>query len=133
MQQDYASEPETAEEIRAFVREYEEGFNKHDAVALAAPCTEDAVQVSPEGPICGRQAIGPFRAWWVTVKDGKGSPYEIQNQFPSLKDFVTDWRDLRRVMRKVEETLRDEYQLIPLKWSTESFRSKGKNDHRCIA
>ena len=84
-------------------------------VALAAPCTEDAVQVSPEGPICGRQAIGPFRAWWVTVKDGKGSPYEIQNQFPSLKDFVTDWRDLRRVMRKVEETIRDEYQLIPLK------------------
>jgi hypothetical protein len=39
----------------------------------------------------------------------------IQNQFPSLKDFTTDWRDLRRVMRKVEETLRDEYQLIPLK------------------
>jgi hypothetical protein len=58
---------------------------------------------------------GPFRAWWVTVKDGKGSPYDIQNQFPSLKDFTTDWRDLRRVMRKVEETLRDEYQLIPLK------------------
>ena len=57
---------------------------------------------------------GPFRAWWVTARDGKGSPYEIQNQFP-LKDFVTDWRDLRRVMRKVEETLRDEYQLIPLK------------------
>jgi hypothetical protein len=25
------------------------------------------------------------------------------------------WRDLRRVMRKVEETLRDQYQLIPLK------------------
>jgi hypothetical protein len=24
-------------------------------------------------------------AWWVTVKDGKRSPYEIQNQFPSLK------------------------------------------------
>jgi hypothetical protein len=56
-----------------------------------------------------------FSRMWVTAKDGKGSPYEIQNQFPSLKDFMTDWRDLRRVMRKVEETLRDEYQLIPLK------------------
>jgi hypothetical protein len=33
---------------------------------------------------------GPFRAWWVTAKNGKESPYEIQNQFPSLKDFVTD-------------------------------------------
>jgi hypothetical protein len=61
-----------------------------------------------------KNGAGPFRAWWVTVKDGKGSPYEIQNQFPSLKDFITDWRDVRRIMRKVEETLRDEYKLIPL-------------------
>jgi hypothetical protein len=36
MQSDYASDPKTAEEIRAFVREYEEGFNKQDAAALAA-------------------------------------------------------------------------------------------------
>ncbi len=57
---------------------------------------------------------GSFRGWWVTAKDGKGSPYEIQNQFPSLGQFTIDWRDLRRVMRKVEETLRNEYKLIPL-------------------
>jgi hypothetical protein len=25
---------------------------------------------------------------------------EIQNRFPQLKDFLADWRDLRRVMRK---------------------------------
>jgi uncharacterized protein (TIGR02246 family) len=43
--------------IHAFIREYEEGFNKNDAAALAALCTEDAVQVSPERPICGRRAI----------------------------------------------------------------------------
>ena len=58
MQQDYTADPKTAQEIHAFVREYEEGFNKNDAAALAALCTEDAVQVSPEGPICGRRAIG---------------------------------------------------------------------------
>jgi hypothetical protein len=57
---------------------------------------------------------GPFRAWWTTVENEKGSPYEIQNQFPQLKDLLADWRDLRRVMRKVEETLRDQYKLIPL-------------------
>jgi uncharacterized protein (TIGR02246 family) len=57
MQQDYTADPKTTEEIHAFIREYEEGFNKNDAAALAALCTEDAVQVSPEGPICGRQAI----------------------------------------------------------------------------
>ena len=57
---------------------------------------------------------GPFRAWWATAKNEKGSPYETQNQFPKLKDFLADWRDLRRVMRKVEQTLRDEYKLILL-------------------
>jgi hypothetical protein len=57
---------------------------------------------------------GSFRAWWFTAKEGKGSPYEIQVQFPSLKSFMTDWRDLRRVMRKVEGTLREQYLLIPL-------------------
>jgi uncharacterized protein (TIGR02246 family) len=57
MEKKCTADPKTADEIRTFVREYEVGFNKHDPAALAALCTEDAVQVSPEGPICGRQAI----------------------------------------------------------------------------
>ena len=57
---------------------------------------------------------GRFRAWWLPAKDGKNSPYEIQSQFPELKEFVKDWRDVRRIMRKVELNLRDEYKLIPL-------------------
>jgi hypothetical protein len=32
-----------------------------------------------------------------------------------MKDFATDRRDVRRIMRKVEETLRDEYKPIALK------------------
>jgi hypothetical protein len=31
-----AADPKTAGEIRVFVREYEEGFNRHDATALGA-------------------------------------------------------------------------------------------------
>jgi hypothetical protein len=58
---------------------------------------------------------GPFRVWWVTVKDGTVSPYQIQNQFPSLTGFVSEWRDLRLTMRKVQEKLQDEYLLMPLK------------------
>jgi hypothetical protein len=57
---------------------------------------------------------GPFRAWWVAAKDRTNSPYEIQDEFPNVKELLTDWRDLRRIMRKVEQTLRDEYKLIPL-------------------
>src|ERR1700726_1094289 len=57
MRQDYTADPKTAEEVSAFVKEYEKGFNKIGPFALAALCPEDAVKVSPEGPICGRQAI----------------------------------------------------------------------------
>jgi hypothetical protein len=57
---------------------------------------------------------GPFWAWWTTAKNEKGSPYEVQNQFSQIKNLLNDWRDLRRIMRKVEQTLRNEYKLIPL-------------------
>ena len=52
-----AADPKTEQEIRAFVRAYEQSFNRNDATAIAALCTEDAVQIGPEGPICGRLAI----------------------------------------------------------------------------
>jgi ketosteroid isomerase-like protein len=53
MQKKYAADEKTVQEIHALIREYEEIFNKNDAAALAALVTEDTVQMSPEGPICG--------------------------------------------------------------------------------
>jgi Domain of unknown function (DUF4440) len=53
----HPADPKTEQEIHAFIRTYEESFNRHDATALAALCTEDAIQIGPEGPIPGRQAI----------------------------------------------------------------------------
>jgi ketosteroid isomerase-like protein len=57
MEQKYQADPKTSQEICEFVREYEKRFNKHDWVAVAALCTEDAIQIGPEGPVCGREAI----------------------------------------------------------------------------
>ena len=57
MEEKYAADPKTAQEIRAFVKEFDKRFNKNDPVAVAALCTEDAIQIGPEGPVCGRQAI----------------------------------------------------------------------------
>ena len=69
--QNYTADPKTAKEIRAFVREFDTRFNKNDPVPVAALCTEDAVQIGPEGPICGRQAIEKkyadlFQRWHPT-------------------------------------------------------------------
>jgi hypothetical protein len=57
---------------------------------------------------------GRFRSWWATASQKEGSPFDIQDQFPELKAFLKDWRDLRRMMRKIEHKLRDEYKLVRL-------------------
>ena len=57
MRQKYQADPKAAQEICEFVRQYEQKFNEHDWVAVAALCTEDAIQIGPEGPVCGRPAI----------------------------------------------------------------------------
>jgi uncharacterized protein (TIGR02246 family) len=71
MEQKYAADSKTDQEIRAFVKEFDKRFNKNDAAAVAALCTEDAVQIGPEGPICGQQAIEKkyadlFQQWYPT-------------------------------------------------------------------
>jgi hypothetical protein len=56
---------------------------------------------------------GQYRAWWATA-DKTGSPYEKQQAFPNREAFLKDWSDVRKVMRAVEKTLREQYKLVPL-------------------
>src|ERR1700732_3706260 len=51
------ADPKTIEQFDEFNKKFDEAFNNNDAAALAAFFTEDAVQVTPEGPIYGREAI----------------------------------------------------------------------------
>ena len=51
------ADPQVAQKIRAGAKKYDEAFNKHDARAVAALFTEDAVAVAPGGVFSGRQAI----------------------------------------------------------------------------
>src|SRR3984893_2495086 len=51
------ADPKTIEEFDEFNKNFDEAFNNNDAAAVAAFFTEDAVQVTPEGPIYGREAI----------------------------------------------------------------------------
>jgi uncharacterized protein (TIGR02246 family) len=71
MQQKDTADSKTDQELRASAREYSERYNKNDAAALAALFTEDAVQVTPEGILYGREAIeksyaDTFQQWHPT-------------------------------------------------------------------
>src|SRR5271166_3953996 len=61
-QQKDTVDPQIAQQIRALTMKYDEAFNKNDSAALAALFMEDAVLVTPQGTIYGREAIEKYSA-----------------------------------------------------------------------
>src|SRR5580692_4159871 len=84
-QQKETVDPQTIEQIDAFAKKFDEAFNNGDAAALAALYTQDAVWVTPQGPVVGREAIqkrfaGMFQQGHFSNhlnKDDQGSPHTI--------------------------------------------------------
>ena len=62
------ADPQTTQKILAIAKAYTEGMKNNDAAAVAALFTRDAVLVTIEGPIIGRQAIQKYYTdlyqWW---------------------------------------------------------------------
>jgi len=56
-QQNETVDPQIIEQVSALGKKWDEADNNNDAAALAALFTEDAVFVTTEGPVYGRQAI----------------------------------------------------------------------------
>src|ERR1700722_15052760 len=56
-QQKDTVDPKIIEQLQEEDKNFEEAYNKHDAAAIAALFTEDAVLVTPHGTFTGRAAI----------------------------------------------------------------------------
>jgi len=67
-QQKDLADPQTTQKILAICKADEEAINNHDPAAYAANFTRDAVFLTTEGPITGRQAIQKYYTelyqWW---------------------------------------------------------------------
>src|ERR1700689_5468717 len=61
-QQKDTGDPQLRQQLEAFDKKVGEAFNNEDAAALAATDTDDAVHVTPGGPIYGREAIEKYFA-----------------------------------------------------------------------
>jgi uncharacterized protein (TIGR02246 family) len=61
-QQKETVDPQIIEQLDALAKKFMEFINNNDATAVAAVFTEDAVFVTPQGPVYGREAIEKFFA-----------------------------------------------------------------------
>ena len=59
-QQKETVDPQLIQKLDTMSKKYNEAFNNHDAAAIAAVYTEDAVFVPDKGPLYGRQAIEQY-------------------------------------------------------------------------
>jgi uncharacterized protein (TIGR02246 family) len=84
-------DPKTAEQVRAFTVKYEEALNEHDAAAVAAFYTEDAVWKTPQGTFYGRHAIEKrlesfhFQRW------------HIKNEIINVERVIADGNEIRTI------------------------------------
>jgi ketosteroid isomerase-like protein len=75
-QQKDLADPQTTQKIHAIGKAFDEAINNHDAAAIAALYTRNAVFVTTKGPITGRQAI---QKWWTDLYQSWDSKNHISN------------------------------------------------------
>lgn len=51
-----------------------------------------------------------LRSWWDS-QDKATNWFDLQKRYPRYEELLIDWTHLRRLMRKLEHKLRDEYKL----------------------
>lgn len=53
-----------------------------------------------------------YRYWWENISDKTLSPFERQAQYPRLREMLSQWSDLRAIMRAIQDGLVKAYKLV---------------------
>jgi hypothetical protein len=52
-----------------------------------------------------------YRSWWEMQDKSNRTWIDIQAEYPRNEELLSDWTNLRKLLRKLEHKLRDEYKL----------------------
>lgn len=55
-----------------------------------------------------------FRYWWEEKSDKALPPFDRQAQYPRVKEMLSQWSDLRAIMRAIQDELVETYKLIDI-------------------
>ena len=97
-QQKETVDPQVIQKLDAVNKKYNEAINNHDAAALGALYTEDAVLVTDRGPIYGREAIenwlaDVFKSWQPKNHTSTIDPHSVRMLGPDNLTRSGEWSE----------------------------------------
>ena len=97
-QQKETVDPQLIQKLDTMSKKYNEAFNNHDAAAIAAVYTEDAVFAPDTGPLYSRQAIEKFHAdlfksWQPKNHTSTIDPHSVRMLGPDNLGYNGDWSE----------------------------------------
>jgi uncharacterized protein (TIGR02246 family) len=97
-QQKEKVDPQIIEQLNAIAKKYNEAINNHDAAAMGALYTEDAIFVTNTGPVYGREAIEKwyadgFKAFQPKNNTATVDPHSVRMLGPDNLTNTGDWSE----------------------------------------
>jgi len=53
-----------------------------------------------------------YRFWWDNSSDKELPPFDRQNAYPKVNDMISQWSDVRAIMRAIRDELVSKYKLV---------------------
>lgn len=102
------------QEARSIMRRFpvgriKEEDNKNHLGAVISRCMDNVLR-----PFLEKWHVH-YRHWWENQSNPRKSPFERQNEYPKLDEFLKDWCDLRMIMREFQKELIKVYSLVDTK------------------